>query len=72
MELKRRQATSIVLLGVIGAEFGQDIGDSNRRNETDPRKKRTVEGFGLGPNQNLARLTSRFRFLFFNYFTTLI
>lgn len=58
MELKRRQATSIVLLGVIGAEFGQDVGDSNKKPDTDSRKKRTVEGFGLGPNQNLARLTS--------------
>ncbi len=58
MELKRRQATSIVLLGVIGAEFGQDVSDSKRKNETDLRKKTTVEGFGLGPNQNLARLTS--------------
>ncbi|XP_057372178.1 WD repeat-containing protein 7-like isoform X1 [Daphnia carinata] len=59
MELKRRQATSIVLLGVIGAEFGQDVGDSKRKSETDLRKRKTVEGFGLGPNQNLARLTSK-------------
>ena len=58
MELKRRQATSIVLLGVIGAEFGQDVGDNKRKSETELRKKTTVEGFGLGPNQNLARLTS--------------
>ena len=66
MELKRRQATSIVLLGVIGAEFGQDVaGDSNKKGSdpaADPsRKKRTVDGFGLGPNQNLARLTSKTR-----------
>lgn len=64
MELKRRQATSIVLLGVIGAEFGQDIGDNKKTSETDPRKRKTVEGFGLGPNQNLARLTSAFPFFF--------
>ncbi|XP_046440938.1 WD repeat-containing protein 7-like isoform X2 [Daphnia pulex] len=59
MELKRRQATSVVLLGVIGAEFGQDVGENKRTGEADPRKKKTVEGFGLGPNQNLARLTSK-------------
>ena len=58
MELKRRQATSIVLLGVIGAEFGQDIGENKTTGETDPCKRKTVDGFGLGPNQNLARLTS--------------
>lgn len=58
IELKRRQATSIVLLGVIGAEFGQDVGDFDRSEDREPRKKGTVEGFGLGPNQNLARLTS--------------
>lgn len=64
MELKRRQATSIVLLGVIGAEFGQDVGDNKKTNEMEPRKRKTVEGFGLGPNQNLARLTSTYLSLF--------
>lgn len=59
MELKRRQATSVVLLGVIGAEFGQDVGDSKKKNEPETRKKATVDGFGVGPNQNLARLTSK-------------
>lgn len=56
MELKRRHATAVVLLGVIGAEFGQDVDD--RRKVDDPHKRAHVEGFGLGANQNLARLTS--------------
>ena len=58
-ELKRRQATAVVLLGVIGSEFGQDI-DASKQNVGDARKKTPVDGFGLGPNQNLARLTSKY------------
>lgn len=62
-ELKRKQSTAVVLLGVIGAEFGQDIStDQNevQKRTTDPnqrRKSSIVEGFGLG-NNNLARLTA--------------
>lgn len=41
-ELKRKQTTAVVLLGVIGAEFGQDI---------------TSEGFGVG-HGSLSRLTA--------------
>ena len=52
-----------MLLGVIGAEFGQDIsegsgGGSTRRRGEERRKSSVVEGFGIGHN-NLARLTSK-------------
>ncbi|XP_055703047.1 WD repeat-containing protein 7 isoform X3 [Phlebotomus papatasi] len=63
-ELKRKQACAVILLGVIGAEFGQDIsidgGEKQQQTKrvTDQRRKSSVvEGFGIG-NNNLARLTS--------------
>lgn len=57
-ELKRKQTTAVVLLGVIGAEFGQDISSSDgKRNNENRRKSSVVEGFGIG-NNNLARSTS--------------
>lgn len=57
-ELKRKQTTAVVLLGVIGAEFGQDVGEpTKKRSEDQRRKSSVVEGFGIG-NNNLARLTS--------------
>ncbi|RZF46081.1 hypothetical protein LSTR_LSTR004794 [Laodelphax striatellus] len=58
-ELKRKETTAVVLLGVIGAEFGQDVGEGtkSRRSEDQRRKSSVVEGFGIG-NNNLARLTS--------------
>ncbi|XP_067003219.2 WD repeat-containing protein 7 isoform X2 [Anabrus simplex] len=59
-ELKRKQTTAVVLLGVIGAEFGQDISESGTRRRTSEdqrRKSSVVEGFGIGHN-NLARRTS--------------
>lgn len=59
-ELKRKQTTAVILLGVIGAEFGQDItaSDTNKKRQNDDRRKSSVvEGFGIG-NNNLARLTS--------------
>lgn len=47
-ELKRKQTTAVVLLGVIGAEFGQDItADNSKKNKNDERRKSSVvEGFG--------------------------
>ncbi|XP_014253384.1 WD repeat-containing protein 7 isoform X2 [Cimex lectularius] len=55
-ELKRKQTTAVVLLGVIGSEFGQDVGE--KKKEGDQRRKSSIiEGFGIG-NNNLARLTS--------------
>ncbi|XP_019868599.1 WD repeat-containing protein 7 isoform X2 [Aethina tumida] len=59
-ELKRKQSTAVILLGVIGAEFGQDITNTDnnkKRSSEDRRKSSVVEGFGPG-NNNLARLTS--------------
>ncbi|KAK4884672.1 hypothetical protein RN001_000943 [Aquatica leii] len=59
-ELKRKQTTAVVLLGVIGAEFGQDITSDypkKRADNTELRKSSIAEGFGFG-NNNLARLTS--------------
>lgn len=57
-ELKRKQTTAVVLLGVIGAEFGQDVATTNQRRDSDQRRKSSVvEGFGIG-NNNLARHTS--------------
>ncbi|XP_054730501.1 WD repeat-containing protein 7 [Anastrepha obliqua] len=56
-ELKRKQTTAVILLGVIGAEFGQDISqDSPQRANADRRKSSVAEGFGIA--NNLARLTS--------------
>lgn len=63
-ELKRKQTTAVILLGVIGAEFGQDINqDSPSRGSitsatmaAERRKSSVVEGFGIA--NNLARLTS--------------
>jgi len=55
-ELKRRQATAVVLMGVLGAEFGQDTDDQKRKSGA---AKSTIEGFAIGANQNLARLTSK-------------
>lgn len=49
-ELKRKQSTAVILLGVIGAEFGQDIihtDNSKKRTSDDRRKSSVVEGFGM-------------------------
>ncbi|CAH1778713.1 unnamed protein product [Owenia fusiformis] len=48
-ESRRRQATAIVMLGVIGAEFGQEMEPSKRKSTTEtPQKKSSVaEGFGI-------------------------
>lgn len=63
-ELKRKQSTAVIILGVIGAEFGQDISIETGSNAKKPvteqqqrRKSSIVEGFGIG-NNNLARLTA--------------
>lgn len=63
-ELKRKQSTAVIILGVIGAEFGQDIsietGTNGKKPSTEQQQRRKssiVEGFGIG-NNNLARLTA--------------
>lgn len=56
--MKRKQTTAVVLLGVIGAEFGQDVTTTNQKRDNEQRRKSSiVEGFGIG-NNNLARHTS--------------
>lgn len=63
-EARRKEATAVVLLGVIGAEFGQDIEVSAIKRKASAggeSKKRgsVVEGFGIGAaGTNLARYTS--------------
>ncbi|XP_041377022.1 WD repeat-containing protein 7-like isoform X4 [Gigantopelta aegis] len=58
-ESRRRQATAIVMLGVIGAEFGHEIEPSRRKPEEVKKGKKNVqEGFSLA-NYNLARHTSK-------------
>ncbi|KAG8034804.1 hypothetical protein G9C98_007880 [Cotesia typhae] len=56
-EIRTKEHTAIVLLGVIGAEFGQNVSTTNQRRDGERRKSSVVEGFGIG-NNNLARLTS--------------
>lgn len=55
---RRKQATAIVMLGVIGAEFGHEMEPSRRKPE-EPKKSRikSQEGFSLS-NYSLARHTS--------------
>jgi hypothetical protein len=59
-ENRRRQATAIVMLGVIGAEFGQEIEPSHSRKPEESKKIKRgkgQEGFSLS-NHSLARQTS--------------
>jgi len=64
-ELRRKQSTAVILMGVIGAEFGQEVNASDNvssSSRSQPgssirRKSSIVEGFGIG-NNNLSRLTS--------------
>ena len=62
-EERRKQATAIVLLGVIGAEFGAEIEPPKLL--TRPRSSSQVpEGFGLtsgGSNYSLARHTCKLK-----------
>lgn len=61
---KRKQRTAIILLGVIGAEYGHEVEQSRRRTADDrahddhDRKKSVMEGFGAGGNHSLARETA--------------
>ncbi|XP_071092027.1 WD repeat-containing protein 7-like isoform X2 [Haliotis cracherodii] len=58
-ESRRKQATAIVMLGVIGAEFGHEIEPNRRKVEEIKKGKRNVqEGFSL-TNYNLSRHTSK-------------
>ncbi|GFS16350.1 WD repeat-containing protein 7 [Elysia marginata] len=61
-ESRRKQATAIVMLGVIGAEFGHEMEPSRSKSEEGKRTanggKGTVEGFSL-TNYSLSRHTSK-------------
>ncbi|XP_061198196.1 WD repeat-containing protein 7-like isoform X2 [Saccostrea echinata] len=58
-ESRRKQATAIVMLGVIGAEFGHEIEPSRRKPEDIKKgKKSAQEGFTL-KNYSLSRHTSK-------------
>lgn len=68
-ELRRKQTTAVILMGVIGAEFGQEVSMTDNFNTSSRlqsdcsarRKSSIVEGFGIG-NNNLSRLTSKIHF----------
>ncbi|XP_075549520.1 WD repeat-containing protein 7-like isoform X2 [Dermacentor variabilis] len=57
-EARRKQSTAIVLLGVIGAEYGHEMEQSKRKGTDDQKKKSVVEGFGPS-NYSLAWHTSQ-------------
>lgn len=67
-ESRRKQATAIVMLGVIGAEFGHEMEPSRARGEDiKPGKaKGTQEGFSL-TNYSLSRHTSEVLILLSSY-----
>lgn len=76
-ELRRKQSTAVILMGVMGAEFGQEVNASDNvstssRSQSGSsirRKSSIVEGFGIG-NNNLSRLTSMVLFQKLNYSTS--
>lgn len=74
-ESRKKQATAIVMLGVIGAEFGHEIEPSRRKlEELKKNKKSAQEGFTL-QNYSLARHTSNLNsseFFFFQVSTLLM
>ena len=59
-ESRRKQAMAIVMMGVLGAEFGQEMEPSKRKGHEDTKKKNVVDGFGL-TNYSHARHTSKSR-----------
>lgn len=50
VDRRRKKSVAIILLGVIGSEYGQEIEKSKRKTGLTPdeRKKSIVEGFGAG------------------------
>lgn len=57
-EKRRFEATAIVMLGVIGAEFGKEIEPKRISSGPTDYKRGSVEGFGLA-NHSLALHTSK-------------
>ena len=58
-ESRRKQATAIVMLAVLGAEFGLEILPTKRVVEEPKKGKKGLEGFTLN-NYSLAQHTSKF------------
>lgn len=59
-EKRRLEATAIVMLGVIGSEFGKEVEPNKRTSKLEKLKKRvSVEGFSIA-NHSLAWHTSKF------------
>ncbi|XP_072038348.1 WD repeat-containing protein 7-like isoform X2 [Amphiura filiformis] len=57
-ESRRRQATAIVMLGVIGAEFGAEVQPSRQRAPSTTTNRPIQQGFGLS-DYSLARHTAQ-------------
>ena len=60
---RRKQTTAIILLGVIGSEYGNEIETKRKVGEdtnpfSDSRRKSVVEGFGGAGNYGLSRQTA--------------
>lgn len=55
-ESRRKQATAIVMLGVIGAQFGAEIQPSRQRAPSNTSNRPIQQGFGLS-DYSLARHT---------------
>ena len=58
-ESRRKQATAIVMMGVLGAEFGQEMEPSKRKDKDDKRKQQAVKGFS-STDYSHARHTSEY------------
>lgn len=58
-EKRRQEATAIVMLGVIGSEFGKEIEPNKSTSKPDKLKRVSMEGFGIA-NHSLAWHTSTF------------
>lgn len=64
-ESRRKQATAIVMMGVLGAEFGQEMGGGGGPGggvEERKHQQHVVKGFGI-TDYSHARHTSEFVFL---------
>uniref|UniRef100_A0A336LGZ9 CSON011489 protein n=1 Tax=Culicoides sonorensis TaxID=179676 RepID=A0A336LGZ9_CULSO len=58
-ELKRKQSTAVVLLGIIGAEFGQEISaDVPQIKKTNEQRRASSTSEIFGGNNSLPRLTA--------------
>ena len=58
-ESRRKQATAIVMMGVLGAEFGQEMEPAKRKDKDDKKKQQAVKGFS-STDYSHARHTSKY------------